>query len=171
MFKLIIKLLILIFIFCSKIYAADVGIEIIIFTQPNPNKNNLNNTKELFPKHLRELNTKGITEEPCDLINPLNIISTEYNKLKRNQNYKIILHASKQYNLLPSQKHKKLLIQSENFTGILIITPIPNRNNYFNVTFDGMFNNIRLTKTAKIKNKELYYFDHPVFGALFTIFS
>lgn len=169
MFKLIIKLLILIFIFCSKIYAADIGIEIIIFNQIN--KNNFNTTKELFPRLTGELNTKGITEEPCDLITPLNILATEYNKLKRNQNYKIILHANKQYNLLPSQKHKKLLIQSENFTGILIITPIPNRNNYFNVTFDGIFNNSRITKTVKIKNKELYYFDHPVFGALFTIFS
>lgn len=170
MLKLIIKLLILIFIFCSKIYAADdVSIELIIFAQSN--KNNFNNTKELFPKHIGELNTKGANQELCDLVSPLNILSAEYNKLKRSQNYKIILHASNHYNLLPSQKHKKFFIQSENFTGVLIITPIPNRNNYFNVTFDGIFNNSRLTKTTKLKSKELYYFDHPVFGTLFTIIS
>ncbi len=107
----------------------------------------------------------------------------DYNKLKKKSNYKIILYAATVYDLLPSQKNKKFLIKSdpefsensanesngsENFIGTLTITPV---RNTFNLAFDGIFSKFRLTKSAKIKPKETYYFDHPMFGALITMFE
>ena len=93
------------------------------------------------------------------------------------------MQAANQYDLLPSQRNKKFLIQSksnqeisekelndlESFIATLTITPI--RNNTFNLAFDGIFSKFRLTKSAKIKPKEIYYFDHPMFGALIAMFE
>jgi hypothetical protein len=105
-------------------------------------------------------------------------LKDQYNKLKTS-NYKIILHQATKYNILPSQRNKKFLIRSElleqdvdfvadddNFQGVLVITPIKNA---FNLSLDGIFANFRLTKSAKIKPKEVYYFDHPKFGVLVTM--
>ena len=144
------------------------NIEIIIFANAHKNNSNTNEAKEFFSEHIGELN-KAHTTEFIDTATPLKFLSSEYNKLKQHPNYKIILHATTQYNLLPSQKSKKFLIKSTDFTGTLTITPTPARNNSFNIAFDGIFSNNRLTKSAKIKAKEVYYFDHPIFGALITV--
>ena len=89
------------------------------------------------------------------------------------------MHSATQYNLLPSQRNKKFLINlgskvsetenpdlTEDFRGTLTITQV---RNTFNIAFDGIFSKFRLTKSAKIKPKEIYYFDHPMFGALVTM--
>lgn len=111
----------------------------------------------------------------------------ESNILNQNSEYKIILQEATHYNLIPSEKSKKFLIKSDDkvinhelvdqrienkdddFIATLVITPI--RNNTFNLAFDSNFNKFRLTKSAKIKSKEIYYFDHPAFGALIGIFE
>ena len=144
------------------------NIEIIIFENLHKNNSNSNESKEFFSEHIGELNKTHSTDF-FDTTTPLKFLSQEYNKLNHNQNYKIILHAAKHYNLLPSQKNKKFLINSPDFIGTLTITPTPARNNAFNIAFDGIFANSRLTKSIKIKSKEVYYFDHPIFGALVTV--
>lgn len=145
-------------------------IEIIIFE--NLSTKNSNEIKELMPKYIGEINATG-NKELFNTSVPVKFLINEYNKIQKNQKYKIILQGMTDYNLLPSQKNKKFLVKSTNsdFTGILIITPIISiRNTNFNVIFDGIFANNRLTKSVKIKSKEIYYFDHPSFGALFTIY-
>lgn len=144
-----------------------VNIEMIMFT--NPAYNQSGSTKELFAKHIGELNRSKVLES-LDLNNPLQALTNEYNKLQKNQNYKIILHASKQYNLLPSNKNKKFLVKTDDLTATLSISQNPTRNNYFTITLDSIYANNRLTKTIKAKTKEIYYFDHPIFGALVTIY-
>ena len=144
------------------------NIEIIVFENIYKNNSNANEAKEFFSEHIGELNKTHSTDF-FDITTPLKFLSFEYNKLKQNQNYKIILYATKHYNLLPSQRNKKLLIKSPDFIGTITITPTPARNNTFNIAFDGIFANNRLTKSIKIKAKEVYYFDHPTFGALVTV--
>lgn len=145
----------------------NINVEIIIFA--NSTNNTQDETKELFPQYTGELNKAHITDH-LDLTSPLQYLEKEYNKLKNNQNYKIILHATKQYTLLPSRKTHKFFIKTEDIAATLSISPNPARNNYFTVTLDSIYLNNRLTKTIKIKNKEIYYFDHPIFGALITLY-
>lgn len=144
-----------------------INIEIIMFA--NLNNKIQDETKELFPLYTGELNKSHITEN-LDLTSPLKHLEKEYNKLKNNQNYKIILHATKEYTILPSRKNHKFFIKTEDIAATLSVSPNPARNNYFTVTLDSIYLNNRLTKTVKIKNKEIYYFDHPVFGALITLY-
>lgn len=147
-------------------------VEIIVFSNFNAT------SQESFPdnpNNSSEINKNGSAEFNDTNIQPKFLLS-EYNKLKNKSNYKIILHSATQYNLLPSQKNKKFFITTmsennqennqDNFNGILTITPI---RNTFNLAFDGIYSKFRLTKSAKIKPKEIYYFDHPMFGALVTM--
>lgn len=155
----------------SRVAAAidnnNINIEIIIFA--NIPKNTLEETKELFPQHTGELSKSHITDN-LDLQSPLQHLEKEYNKLKNNQNYKIILHATKQYTILPSRKNHKFFIKTDDTATTLSILPNPARNNYFTVTLDSIYLNYRLTKTSKLKTKEIHYFDHPAFGALITLY-
>lgn len=153
-------------------------VEIIVFSHLH-SKSVIPN-KESFPDSPGKLNKKNSVEFNNA---KMQFLLKEYNLLKNRSNYKIILQAASQYDLLPSQKNKKFLIQSnsnqeisekelnelENFIATLTITPI--RNNTFNLAFDGIFSKFRLTKAAKIKPKEIYYFDHPMFGVLITMFE
>lgn len=153
-------------------------VEIIVFSDLQ-NKFVISN-KESFPDSPGKLNKKNSVEFNNA---KMQFLLKEYNILKNRSNYKIILQAANQYDLLPSQRNKKFLIQSksnqeisekelndlESFIATLTITPI--RNNTFNLAFDGIFSKFRLTKSAKIKPKEIYYFDHPMFGALIAMFE
>lgn len=151
-------------------------VEIIVFSNLQSQPAIFTN-QESFLANTGEINKNGSSEFNATNTQ-VKFLLNEYNKLKKKSNYKIILHAATQYNLLPSQKNKKFLITSESkfsenesknngdFNGILTITPV---RNTFNLAFDGIFSKFRLTKSAKIKNKEIYYFDHPMFGALVTM--
>lgn len=107
--------------------------------------------------------------------------------LSERSEYKIILQEAAQYNLIPSEKNKRFLIKlgdeithkdsldlaqqnkEEHFIATLVITSI--RNNTFNLAFNANFNTFSLNKSAKMKSNEIYYFDHPMFGALVGIFD
>ena len=57
-------------------------------------------------------------------------------------------------------------LNSEDFVVVLVINK---HKNMFNVMFDGVVNKVRLRKFYKLKPKEIYYVDHPMFGAFITI--
>ena len=151
-------------------------VEIIVFS--NSHQSAATPNQESFAASPGELN-KNHGSEFDNTLTSVKFLSNEYNKIKKKANYKIILHSATQYNLLPSQRNKKFLINlgskvsetenpdlTEDFRGTLTITQV---RNTFNIAFDGIFSKFRLTKSAKIKPKEIYYFDHPMFGALVTM--
>lgn len=160
----------------NKIHYPEYRIEVILFS------NSFNKNKQLLSIFdSKDLNKNGAVDFQLKAVKPKFLLNA-YDKLNKEANYKILYYGAMQYSLLPSQKMKKFFISSKNkhnnnynnqdnmedFAAILVI----NKNkNVFNIMFDSIVNKSRLKKVFKLKSKEIYYFDHPMFGALITIIS
>lgn len=157
----------------SKINYPEHHIEIILF-------NNLNSTNKqsLSTFDSKNLNKNGTIDFQLKAVKPKFLLNV-YDKLEKDPNYKVLFYSATQYSLLPSQRIKKFLINSKsknninnpalNLEDFIVVLVINKNKNMFNVMFDGVVNKVRLRKFYKLKPKEIYYVDHPMFGALITI--
>ena len=95
--------------------------------------------------------------------------------IKKNRNLHIIHHTAWIQPLMQGSKSKPVYVDTYNnvdfkIMGTLAIKPVKNLfHTYIDFIFDHNNSKFRLTSNGKLKQKELYYFDHPIFGVLVMV--
>ena len=153
----------------SKISYPEYQVEIILF------KNNMQESnKEIFYQDLKEPKKSNSVDFNSKYVDPKFLLK-DYTKLKGDKNYQVIFYSAAKYSLPFNQRNRKFFIQNETLddpkikSDFKILLNIFHIKNNINLIFDGNFEKFSLNKVAKIKSKETYYFDHPMFGALITV--
>lgn len=160
----------------NKINYPEHHIEIILFNHLNSTNKQSLSTLSAFDS--KDLNKNATIDFQLRPVKPKFLLNV-YDKLDKDPNYKVLFYSATQYNLLPSQRIKKFLINSKsknnvnnldiNLEDFMVVLVINKNKKIFNVMFDGVVNKVRLRKSYKLKPKEIYYVDHPMFGAFITI--
>lgn len=169
-------------VFCMQVVKAEqreYQVEIILFNNLGSNNSLSKQQKEHAVDLQWHVNKHNAIDFQLKSVKPEFLLHA-YNKLNKDPNYKVFFYSASKYNLLPSQKIKKFFISSKspynanyvkhsNIEDFMVTLIINKNKNIFNVMFDGIVNQSKLKKICKLKSKEIYYFDHQVFGALLTI--
>lgn len=170
-------------------------VEVIIFEHTNPKRF----AYETWPKFVGQLDIskafnlnkindpelqQNAAQEGISLVNPSQmLLKNDLNKIKANKTTRLIQSKAWQQIMITGDRATPIYFTDpteQELAAIFAIKPL--RNNMINVKMDLIYmlqpneigsapgiSEIRFTKEAKIKKKEVFYLDHPVLGVLVSV--
>lgn len=110
------------------------------------------------------------------------LLNSEANKIKNSKTERLIQHMAWRQSLYINDKSTPVYFTGGNDDEVATIVTIKPARNIFNVYIDMIYklqphdkylapgiSDIRVTRDIKLKQKEIFYVDHPVIGMLVTI--
>jgi hypothetical protein len=169
-------------LFTNVAFAVDDPIQVEIIVFENTDKKNVisetwgNYSGELEHKHALDLATTDLVlpEENLQLIE-------EVLKIKKSRNHRLLLHTGWKHPVSGEQRQGPVYVTSNNVESVWDIeglVGIKSQQSLYQVQIDFImktpltadkFQDFRLVRTVKVHQKELYYFDHPMFGILLSV--
>lgn len=130
---------------------------------------------EEWPKYVGKLDTSTAVAVDSNSIPQTNFLDEEAKIIKRSKDQRFIQLVAWDETLLSNFRSTPVYIKAgKNNEEVQAVMDIRPTRNVFNVNIDIIYKNqdgkeFRVARELKLKNKQMYYIDHPIFGAMVLI--